>query len=176
MELNKYKELIISAKGKFKWRGTFEGLEELINPQLVLETKWSNPGSNAKKFENNKIAMQWYSDTMTLTIKGTDSSKLKDKLALLANNKPEATETTFGQDTVTDKETKHGGNKGDEIFVESLANEDNHYNTHTQIDEIMRYLQQLEKKMEAKFEELANDMRNLNARNLNDPLKLEDEN
>ena len=51
----------------------------------------------------------------------------------------------------------------------------------------MKYLQQLENKMEAKFEELANDMRSLkattelsgeirNARKLNKTLKLEDEN
>ena len=51
----------------------------------------------------------------------------------------------------------------------------------------MKYLQQLENKMEAKFEELANDMRSLkattelsgeirNAHNLNEALKLEDEN
>ena len=51
----------------------------------------------------------------------------------------------------------------------------------------MKYLQQLKNKMEAKFEELANDMRNLkattelsgeirNARKLNETLKLEDEN
>ena len=50
----------------------------------------------------------------------------------------------------------------------------------------MKYLQQLENKMEAKFEELANDMRSLkattelsgeirNARKLNETLKLEDE-
>ena len=189
MELNKHKDLIISAKGKFRWRGDFEGLEELINQQLGLETKWSNPGGDAKKFENDKIAIRWYPDTTTLTIKGTDSSKLKDKLALIANDEPEATEPTFEQDTVTDKETKHGGNKGDEI-VETTANEENHYKTQVQIDDsadIMKYLQQLENKMEAKFEELANDMRSLkattelsgeirNARKLNETLKLEDEN
>ena len=38
MELNKHKDLIISAKGKFRWRSEFEGLEELINQQLGLET------------------------------------------------------------------------------------------------------------------------------------------
>ena len=187
MELNKHKDLIISAKGKFRWRGDFEGLEELINQQLGLETKWSNPGGDAKKFENDKIAIRWYPDTTTLTIKGTDSSKLKDKLALIANDEPEATEPTFEQDTVTDKETKHGGNEGDEI-VETIANEENNYKV--QIDDsvdIMKYLQQLENKMEAKFEELANDMRSLkatselsgeirNARKLNETLKLEDEN
>ena len=70
MELNKHKDLIISAKGKFRWRGDFEGLEELINQQLGLETKWSNPGGDAKKFENDKIAIRWYPDTTTLTIKG----------------------------------------------------------------------------------------------------------
>ena len=189
MELNKHKDLIISAKGKFRWRGDFEGLEELINQQLGLETKWSNPGGDAKKFENDKIAIRWYPDTTTLTIKGTDSSKLKDKLALIANDEPEATEPTFEQDTVTDKETKHGGNEGDEI-VETIANEENHYKAQVQIDDsadIMKYLQQLENKMEAKFEELANDMRSLkattelsgeirNARKLNETLKLEDEN
>ena len=92
MELNKHKDLIISAKGKFRWRGDFEGLEELINQQLGLETKWSNPGGDAKKFENDKIGIRWYPDTTTLTIKGTDSSKLRDKLALIANDEPEATE------------------------------------------------------------------------------------
>ena len=47
------------------------------------------------------------------------------KLALVANDEPEATKTTFEQDTVIDKEIKHGGNEGDEI-AKAIANEDNY--------------------------------------------------
>ena len=55
-----YKYLTISAKGKFKWRGNFQGLQDLINQQLGLQTEWSTPGGDAKKFENDKIAIRWY--------------------------------------------------------------------------------------------------------------------
>ena len=87
------KYLTISAKGKFKWRGNFQGLQDLINQQLGLQTEWSTPGGDAKKFENDKIAIRWYPNTSSLTIKGADSSKLQDKLALIANEEPEITES-----------------------------------------------------------------------------------
>jgi hypothetical protein len=34
-----HKYLTISAKGKFKWRGNFQGLQDLINQQLGLQTE-----------------------------------------------------------------------------------------------------------------------------------------
>ena len=54
-------------------------------------------------------------DTTSLTIKGTDSSKLMDKVALIANDEPELTEGKIDHDIVTDKETKYGGYEDDEI-------------------------------------------------------------
>ena len=90
-----YKYLTISAKGKFKWRGNFQGLQDLINQQLGLQTEWSTPGGDAKKFENDKIAIRWYPKTSSLTIKGADSNNLQGKLALMAKDEPEMTELNF---------------------------------------------------------------------------------
>ena len=81
--------MTISAKGKFKWKGDFQGLQNLINQLLGLQTEWSTPGGDAKKFENDKIEIRWYPNTSSLTIKGADSNKLHDKLGLIANEEVE---------------------------------------------------------------------------------------
>ena len=187
----KLKDLTISAKGKFKWSGNFQGLQEMINQQLGLQTKWSTPGGDAKKFENDKLVIRWYPESSSLTIKGTDSSTLKGKLAIIANEDLEKTDLEMNceHEAFTDNEIKHGD---DEITKAGQLQPNGENSVEMQDeadenDEIKKYIQQLENKMEAKFKELSNDMRSLktttelvneirSARNINQTLKLEEEN
>ena len=61
----------------------------MINQQLGHQTKWSTPEGDAKKFENDKLVIP---ETSSLTIEGADSSTLKGKLAIIANEETEKTE------------------------------------------------------------------------------------
>ena len=96
--------LFITDKGKFKWKGNFADLQELLEQELGFQTEWSSPGGDAKKFENDRLVIWWYAETSSLTIKGIDSTLLKNKLALVAREERETDETN--PDETNPDETK----------------------------------------------------------------------
>ena len=61
-----------------KWQTGFEELRLLqLRPGKCT---WINPGSYSKLFENGEVAIRWYSNSKTLTVKGEKAEEIKETL------------------------------------------------------------------------------------------------
>ena len=49
--VNVPRDLTISDKGKFRWSGSFEHLEAMMNNILDKQTVWTSSGGDCKKME-----------------------------------------------------------------------------------------------------------------------------
>ena len=83
--------LSVPAKGNYKWCGSFDILQSVINELLDTTTKWTTPGGGSKLYEGEDISVRWYSTNFSLCIKGTKGDVLKEKLLQmkLADNQSE---------------------------------------------------------------------------------------
>ena len=79
--INVVKYLNITEKGKFRWTGSFENLEILMNELLETQTKCSSPGGHCKLLEMDTFEMGSGIQTITLfkELKLLKGSKAKSK-------------------------------------------------------------------------------------------------
>ena len=78
---------MLTAIGNLKWEGSFETLQNFINAKRIsTATKWSTRGA-AKLCETSELAIRWYSETNTLTLKGERSVEVKEKLISIMQNR-----------------------------------------------------------------------------------------
>ena len=79
-------DLSISHKGKLVWTSSFEALQSFVSEALNLsDGKWSTPGGHAKLYENEDIAIRWYSDTKSITLSGNLAKEFEEKLNSMAS-------------------------------------------------------------------------------------------
>ena len=77
---NVLQHLTVSDNGKFKWNGTFENLEIMMNNILEKQTVWNSSGGDCKKLELDDLCMRWYMKNKSLTINREGSEDLKSEL------------------------------------------------------------------------------------------------
>lgn len=78
------KELLITEKGKLKWRGDYGSLKSFLEDVLSIKGKWSSPGGGAKALNCEEVTIRWYCDNNTLTINGPEMERVKRSLDSLA--------------------------------------------------------------------------------------------
>ena len=93
--------LTVTNRASFKWYGTFEGLQAVVNEKLGIQTKWTSPRGGLKLLENDGLSPRWYSSSSSLIIKGKDGDVLKEKLCLLSKKE---IETNEDHETLIDNE------------------------------------------------------------------------
>ena len=71
---------IIIEKENMKWQTGFEELQLVVDKLQLRPGKWINPGGYSKLFENVEVAIRWYSNSKTLTVKGEKAEEIKEKL------------------------------------------------------------------------------------------------
>jgi predicted nucleic acid-binding Zn-ribbon protein len=76
---DKMKDLIITEKGKLKWRGDLTTLQQFLDKALNIKGNWTT-ASGAKTLKTDKTTIRWYSQNESLTIGGTDAEKIKGSL------------------------------------------------------------------------------------------------
>lgn len=87
------KSLFITSKGKLKWNGSFNSLQQFVDEILNIKGKWSSPGGGSKVLQGDEIIIRWYyGNNNTLTLAGSCADELKLKLNSLANSYFESTE------------------------------------------------------------------------------------
>ena len=73
----KIKDLIITEKGKLKWRGDLIMLQLFLDETLNIKGNWTT-ASGAKTLKNDKVTIRWYCQNESLTtIGGSDAEKVK---------------------------------------------------------------------------------------------------
>ncbi len=75
---NVLQDLTVSDNGKFKWNGTFENLEIMMNNILEKQTVWNSASSDCKKLDD--LCVRWYMKNKSLTINREGSEDLKLEL------------------------------------------------------------------------------------------------
>ena len=70
-------------KGNLKWQGDYNELCQFVDDLQLQPGSWSTPGGNCKLFENGEVAIRWYSNTRTITLKGERAAEVKDKIKKL---------------------------------------------------------------------------------------------
>ena len=61
-DINVVKHLSFTDKGKFRWTGSFENLEIMMNELLETQVIWTSPGGYCKLLETENLEMRWYSN------------------------------------------------------------------------------------------------------------------
>jgi hypothetical protein len=64
-------------KGNLKWQGDYNKLCQFVDDLQLQLGSWSTPEGNCKLFENGKVAIRWYSNTRTITLKGERAAEVK---------------------------------------------------------------------------------------------------
>ena len=72
---DKIKELIITEKGKLKWRGDLITLQLFLDETLNIRGNWTT-ASGAKTLKNENVIIRWYTYNESLTIGGSDAEKV----------------------------------------------------------------------------------------------------
>jgi lysophospholipase L1-like esterase len=90
---DKGKDLIITEKGKLKWRGDLQRLQVFLDEVLNVKGKWST-ASGAKILKTDAITIRWYNQNESLTIGGPDTEEvqrtLKSKAVYLTEVNPKS--------------------------------------------------------------------------------------
>ena len=74
-----------SKRNLFKWRGSFEALEEFCSKSLGLCDFVVSVSDRSKALKSKSVTVTHFTNTGTLKVQGTDSKKIIDQLASLLN-------------------------------------------------------------------------------------------
>ena len=77
-------ELLLTNKGKLKWRGEFESLQIFLEKDLNIKGKWTS-ASGAKLLKTDDIQIRWYSQQETITLNGPKAEEYKSLLEAKAS-------------------------------------------------------------------------------------------
>ncbi|CAB3997496.1 Hypothetical predicted protein [Paramuricea clavata] len=72
-------ELLLTNKGKLRWRGEFESLQIFLEKDLNIRGKWIS-ASGAKLLKTEDIQIRWYSQQETITLNGPKAEEYKSLL------------------------------------------------------------------------------------------------
>ena len=79
-------DLAISHKGKLVWTSSYEALQSFVREALNLsDGNWSTPGGHAKLYQDEDIALKWYSDTKSVILSGKLAKEFEEKLNCMAS-------------------------------------------------------------------------------------------
>jgi hypothetical protein len=67
-------------KRNLKRQGDYNELCQFVDDLQLQPGSWSTPGGNCKLFEKGEVAIRWYSNTRTITLKGERAAEVKDKI------------------------------------------------------------------------------------------------
>ena len=74
------------SKGKLVWTSSFEALQSFVEEALNLsEGNWSSPGGYVKLYEDDDIALRWYSNTKSITLSRKLAKEFEEKLYSMAS-------------------------------------------------------------------------------------------
>ena len=78
--------LSISHERKLVRTSSFEALQSFVREALNLsDGNWSKPGGHAKLYEEEDIALRWYSDAKSITPGGKLAKEFEEKLNSMAS-------------------------------------------------------------------------------------------
>ena len=79
-------DLAISHKGKLVWTSSYEALQSFVREALNLsDGNWSTPGGHAKLYQDEDIALKWYSDTKSIILSSKLAKEFEKKLKSMAS-------------------------------------------------------------------------------------------
>ena len=79
-------DLAIIHKGKLVWTSSYEALQSFVREALNLsDGNWSTPGGHAKLYQDEAIALKWYSDTKSIILSGKLAKEFEEKLNSMAS-------------------------------------------------------------------------------------------
>ena len=82
---NAEKYLLLTNKGKLKWRGEFESLQVFLEKDLNIKGKWTS-ASGVKLLKTDDLQIRWYnSQQETLTLNGAKAEEYKSLLEAKAS-------------------------------------------------------------------------------------------
>ena len=82
---NAEKYLLLTNKGKLKWRGEFESLQVFLEKDLNIKGKWTS-ASGAKLLKTDDLQIRWYnSQQETITLNGLKAEEYKSLLEAKAS-------------------------------------------------------------------------------------------
>ena len=161
---NVLRDLPVSDKGKFKWSGTFENLEIMMNNILEKQTVWNSSGGDCKKLELDDLCVRWYMKNKSLTINGEGSEDLKSQLnaaVCVAESDAAASQQPNVSEVVE---------SDDEPECESVLLSYTLWNPATQSPavsaSVLELVQSLEERLECKLEKLASQIEELSSASL----------
>lgn len=143
--------LSTTERGSLKWYGTFEALQQLINDLLKVKSKWSSPGGGSRLFEGEEVAIRWYSNNGSLTLKGEKADDLKSQLLLWVDKDKErlidhtVLENNVGMNCDINNDLNNNMTSG---FVSSSKN---CCSTKQNLDDLTRSVNKLNDYVESKF-------------------------
>jgi hypothetical protein len=128
--------LIINEKGNFKWFGEFAGLCDFLERLELQTARWSTPGGGSKQLENEDVAIRWYCNNGTVTVKGKKAEEVKAKLLSIIENGKDNKSTLMGERSKYD--TIHIKPPTNNLHID-LTNNDS-INLHTESHNIVSHL------------------------------------
>ena len=128
--------LIINEKGNFKWFGEFAGLCDFLERLELQTARWSTPGGGSKQLENEDVAIRWYCNNGTVTVKGKKAEEVKAKLLSIIENGKDNKSTLMGERSKYD--TIHMKPPTNNLHID-LTNNDS-INLHTESHNIVSHL------------------------------------
>ena len=97
-------DLAISHKGKLVWSSSYEALQSFVREALNLsDGNWSTPGGHAKLYQDEDIALKWYSDTKSIILSGKLAKEFEEKLNSMASISQELANEDLPSVNRTDK-------------------------------------------------------------------------
>jgi hypothetical protein len=128
-----------------------------MNKLTEKDSSWTTPGGYCKLLEIDDVVIRWYSDNKSLTISGKASDEFKTQLRTIISLMESAdTSTTEALNNSSGLDEGDGSRSGVEIQGESTYNYEPDLTT---VEPFRSYLLQLEERFEHKFEQLANEIR-----------------
>ena len=158
--VNLSRDLTITDKGKFRWSGSFEHLEAMMNV-LDKQIVWTSSGGDCKKMELDDLCVRWYTKNKSLTINGAGSEDLKSQLRAViyvsgsdaaTNQQPFDVDEVMEKDDVPECESTLLSHSPKSSNIQNLN--DSAF--------VLELIQSLEHRLESKFEKLANQINELN--------------
>ena len=77
--------IVLTDKGKIKWNGPFEILQQLMIELTGKDVLWSTPGSDCKMLKLSEVEIRWYANSKSLIINGEKKEEFKSQLRVLSN-------------------------------------------------------------------------------------------
>ena len=175
---DKIKDLIITEKGKLKWRGDLITLQLFLDESLNIRGNWTT-ASGAKTLKNENVITRWYSYNESLTIGGSDAEKVKLYLEsrAMTNIKADISET----DSTRQKQNEY--KKTIDLHNDSTKTnspspndracepENSNLNQHQLLNDLYKFVQRIDDKVTGISHEVNNLKRNIGQTDLSDTIR-----